>query len=58
MDSAQITQIIMIILALAVAWIVLRFILKLAAKIFTCGFVVILAIGLLLFIVRTIQVVE
>lgn len=52
MDLNQIQQIIWLIAILAVVWIVLRFVLKLAAKVFSCGCGVIVVIGLLVFLFR------
>ena len=48
--TPDLTTILLFIVVLLLAWVALRFLLKLAAKIFTCGCVVILliAVGLLL----------
>jgi hypothetical protein len=52
MDTNQIMQIVYLIVILAVAWIVLRFVLKLASRVFACGCGVILAIGILVYVLR------
>lgn len=52
MDTDQIMQIIYLIAILAVAWIVLRVVLKMAARVFACGCGAILAIGVLIYLVR------
>jgi hypothetical protein len=43
-------QIIMIVVGLAVVWVVLRLVLKLAKQVFACGCTVIIAIGVFLFL--------
>jgi hypothetical protein len=52
MDLNQILQIVWLIVILSIVWIVLRFVLKLAAKVFSCGCGAILLIGLLVFLFR------
>ncbi len=53
MDTQSITQLLLIIGALLLVWVVLRFILRLTAKVFSMGCGAILAIGILLFLFRT-----
>ncbi len=48
MDTNQIMQIVYILLGLLVVWIVLRIVLKLAARVFACGCSIIVIIGILL----------
>lgn len=52
MDTDQIMQIVYLVAILAVVWIVLRIVLKLAAKVFACGCSVIIAIGILVYVIR------
>lgn len=52
----QIIPILGFILIIAVVWTILRLILRLTAKIFSCGCVVILALGLLLLFVGYLEV--
>ena len=52
MDTNQIMQIVYLVAILAVAWIVLRIVFKLAAKVFACGCSVIVVIGILVFVLR------
>ena len=52
MDPESITQLLFIIVGLAVLWVVLRFVLRLTAKVFSCGCGAILALGILLFLLR------
>ncbi|HNT26354.1 MAG TPA: hypothetical protein PKM21_18450 [Anaerolineales bacterium] len=53
MDTQSITQLLLIIGALLLVWVVLRFILRLTARVFSMGCGAILAIGILLFLFRT-----
>jgi hypothetical protein len=53
MDSNFFTQAIYLIIILAVIWLVLRFVLKLAQKVFACGCSIILVIGILVFLWQT-----
>lgn len=48
----QLTQIGLFLLALVVIWIILRFVLRLAMRIFTLGCLLILGLGAALFILR------
>lgn len=50
MDTNAIMQIVYILIILAVIWLVLRFVLKLAQKVFACGCSIIIAIGVLFFL--------
>ena len=50
MDTNAIMQIVYILIILAVIWLVLRFVLKLAEKVFACGCSIIIAIGVLIFL--------
>ena len=52
MDLNQILQIVWLIIILAIVWTILRFVFKLAAKVFSCGCGVIVVIGLLVFLFR------
>lgn len=52
MDTDQIMQIVYLVAILAVVWIVLRIVLKLAAKVFACGCSVIVVIGIIAYLVR------
>ena len=52
MDPESITQLLFIVAGLAVLWVVLRFVLRLTAKVFSCGCGAILALGILLFLLR------
>ncbi len=52
MDPESITQLLFIIAGLVVLWVVLRFVLRLTAKVFSCGCGAILALGILLFLLR------
>ncbi|MEW6716621.1 MAG: hypothetical protein AB1345_03830 [Chloroflexota bacterium] len=54
--TEQTIQIILIVLGLALAWTLIRFLLRLALKIFACGCAGILAIGLLLFLFRYLDI--
>ena len=48
MNTDQIIQIAYLILGLIIVWVVLKFVLKLAAKVFACGCSVIVALAVLL----------
>jgi hypothetical protein len=52
MDLSQFTPIIITILILVVAWVVLRFVLHLAGKIFSIGCSIIVLIGIIWLLVR------
>jgi membrane protein YdbS with pleckstrin-like domain len=52
MDLSQFTPIIITILILVVAWVVLRFVLKMAGKIFSIGCSIIVLIGIIWLLVR------
>jgi len=52
MDTDQIMQIVYLVAILAVVWIVLRIVLKLAAKVFACGCSVIVAVGVIAYLIR------
>ena len=54
-DNSELVNIVYLILAIGLGWIILRFILKLARKIFMIGCVSILLIGLLLVISQVLQ---
>jgi hypothetical protein len=55
MDNNSLIQIIVIIVGLVVLWVILRFVLRLTAKIFACGCSAILVLGILLFILRALN---
>jgi len=48
MDTSSLLQIVYVVIILALVWLALRFVFKLAAKVFTCGCSIILALGALL----------
>ena len=50
MDTSTIMQVVYVLIILAVIWLVLRFVLKLAEKVFACGCSIIIAIGVLIFL--------
>jgi hypothetical protein len=52
MDTNQLMQIVYLVVILAIAWVVLRFVLKLASRVFACGCGAILAIGVLIYLFR------
>jgi hypothetical protein len=52
MDNQALLQIIWVIAGLAVLWVVLRFVLRLTMKVFSCGCGAILALGILLAIIN------
>jgi hypothetical protein len=52
MDPNSIMDIFLLLLALVIAWILLRFILRLTMKIFSCGCSLIVLLGILLLILR------
>lgn len=54
-QNDSLIQIVLLILALVVAWVLLRFVLRLAARIFTLGCIAIVIIGLALFFLRYLQ---
>jgi len=51
----EILSLLITIMVIAMIWVVLKFILKLTVKVFSCGCLVIVAIGLLLFALGSIQ---
>jgi hypothetical protein len=55
MDTSQLTQIFIFIVILVVAWVVLRFVLRLAWKIFSIGCSLIVLLGIILVAMRLIQ---
>jgi len=55
MDTSQLTQIFIIILVLVVVWVILRFVLRLAGKIFSIGCSLIVLLGIILVVVRLIR---
>jgi hypothetical protein len=55
MDAIQFPQIIVFLVVLVVAWLVLRFVLRLAWKIFSIGCSLIFLLGIILIAVRLIQ---
>jgi hypothetical protein len=52
MELSQFTPIIITILILGIAWVVLRFVLKLAGKVFSIGCTIIVFIAIVLLLVR------
>jgi len=54
-DNSEIVNIVLLILAIGLGWTVLRFLLKLARKIFMIGCVSILLIGGLLILIQYLQ---
>lgn len=55
MDTSQLNQIFFFIVILVVAWVVLRFVLRLAWKIFSIGCSLIFLLGIILVVLRLIQ---
>jgi len=55
MDISQLTQIFYFIIILVVAWVVLRFVLRLAWKIFSIGCSLIILLGIILVLARIFQ---
>ena len=55
MDISQLTQIFYFIIILVLAWIVLRFVLRLAWKIFSIGCSLIILLGIILVLARIFQ---
>lgn len=55
MDAVQFPQIIIFLVVLIVAWLVLRFVLRLAWKIFSIGCSLIVLLGVILVVLRLIQ---
>lgn len=51
-QNNSLIQIVLLILVLVVAWVLLRFVLRLASRIFTLGCLVIVIIGVALFFLR------
>ena len=56
MEINQLTQIFLLIIGLVVAWIVLRFILRLAGKVFSIGCSLIFLLAVILILARMIKV--
>jgi hypothetical protein len=52
MDSSTLMDIFLLILALIIAWIIVRFLLRLTMKIFSCGCSLIILLGILLLILN------
>ena len=52
MDTQTITQILWLIFIVAIVWIVLRFVLKLAGKIFACGCSLLVVAAIVLLVLR------
>ncbi len=52
----QLLTILLIILAIGLVWWLLKAILKLTLKVFSCGLLVILAIGLLIFLSSNVEI--
>jgi hypothetical protein len=55
MDISQLTQIFYFIIILVLAWVVLRFVLRLAWKIFSIGCSLIILLGIILVLARIFQ---
>jgi hypothetical protein len=53
----QLVSLLILVLVIALIWIVLKFILKLTAKVFSCGCLAIVVIGGLLILLRYLEVV-
>jgi hypothetical protein len=52
MDPSTLTEIFLLILALVIAWIIVRFLLRLTMRIFSCGCSLIILLGVLLLILN------
>jgi hypothetical protein len=52
MEISSFMDLFLLLMALVIAWILLRFILRLTARIFSCGCSVIIVLGALLLILR------
>lgn len=52
----QLLPILLVILAIVVLWTLLKFVAKLGIKIFTCGIVLIIIIGLVIFILNLMDI--
>ena len=52
MDAHTITQILWLVLIAAVVWVVLRFVLKIAGKIFACGISLLVLAAIVLILLR------
>ena len=53
----QLVSLLILVLVIAVIWIVLKYVLKLTAKIFSCGCLTVLVVGGLLVLLRYLEVV-
>lgn len=52
LDFSNLTDILLFVLALVIVWVLLRFILRLTMRFFSCGCVLIVLVALALFILR------
>lgn len=58
MDPSTLEQIFLFLLALIIVWIIVRFLLRLTMRIFSCGCSLILLVGLLLLILNLAGIVQ